>query len=81
VGLGRDDRPHAAGQVQGRRQDVNPQWNIPESIRQEHIRERDDARRFIRGGAPDNPLAAIASSRSLAYSIHGTTSPGASACR
>src|SRR5207245_9325880 len=54
----------------------NPQWNITESIRQEHIRERDDARRFIRGGAPDNPLGRyrIELGHSL-YSIHGTDIP------
>jgi L,D-transpeptidase ErfK/SrfK len=73
VGLGREDwrTPRRTFRVRGKT--VNPQWNIPESIRREHIRERGDRRRSIAGGDPDNPLGKyrieLADSR---YSIHGT---------
>ena len=55
---------------------VNPQWNIPESIRQEHIAERGDPRTFIPGGAPDNPLGKYRLELTLpTYRIHGTDIP------
>jgi L,D-transpeptidase ErfK/SrfK len=73
VGLGREDwrTPRRSFRVRGKT--VNPQWNIPESIRREHIRERGDHRRAIAGGHPDNPLGKyrIELANSL-YSIHGT---------
>jgi L,D-transpeptidase ErfK/SrfK len=55
---------------------VNPGWGVPERIRQEHIRERGDGRRFIRGGDPDNPLGKyrFELDRTL-YRIHGTNFP------
>ena len=56
VGLGRDDWRTPSGKFKIRGKTVNPQWNIPESIRKEHIAERGDPRKFIPGGAPDNPL-------------------------
>ena len=56
---------------------VNPQWNIPESIRQEHIaRARRLPRTFIPGGAPDNPLGKYRLELTLPmYRIHGTDIP------
>jgi L,D-transpeptidase ErfK/SrfK len=76
VGLGRDDRrtPKGRWKVQGKT--LDPRWNIPASIREEHIRERGDARTFIPGGAPDNPLGRhrIELTRPL-YTIHGTDIP------
>jgi L,D-transpeptidase ErfK/SrfK len=55
---------------------VNPQWNIPPSIREEHIRERGDPRTFIPGGAPDNPLGKHRLELTLPmYRIHGTNIP------
>ena len=55
---------------------VNPQWNIPESIRKEHIAERGDPRTFIPGGAPDNPLGKYRLELTLPmYGIHGTDIP------
>ena len=55
---------------------VNPQWNIPESIRKEHIRERGDDRTFIPGGAEDNPLGNRRIELTLpSYGIHGTDIP------
>jgi L,D-transpeptidase ErfK/SrfK len=51
----------------------NPTWVIPESIRREHIRERDDPRRSIAGGDPENPLGRYRLALSKApYAIHGT---------
>src|SRR6266516_3803458 len=55
VGLGRDDWRTPSGKFKIRGKTVNPQWNIPESIRKEHIAERGDPRKFIPGGAPDIP--------------------------
>jgi L,D-transpeptidase ErfK/SrfK len=76
VGLGRDDwrTPQGKFVIQGKT--VNPQWNIPASIREEHIRERGDHRTFIPGGAPDNPLGKYRLELSLPmYRIHGTDIP------
>ena len=76
VGLGRDDRRTPRGKFRVVAKTVNPRWVIPESIRQEHMRERDDARRFIPGGDPDNPLGKyrLQLSRRI-YGIHGTDTP------
>lgn len=73
VGLGRDDwrTPQGAFRIQGKTR--NPQWNIPESIRKEHIEERGDYRTFIPGGAPDNPLGLYRFELTMPmYRIHGT---------
>ena len=76
VGLGRDDWPTPRAKFRIRGKTVNPQWNIPESIRQEHIRDRDDPRKFIPGGAPDNPLGKYRLELTLPlYGIHGTDIP------
>ncbi len=76
VGLGRDDWRTPRGKFKIRDKTVNPQWNIPESIRQEHIQERGDYRTFIPGGAPDNPLGRHRLSLTLPmYGIHGTNIP------
>jgi L,D-transpeptidase ErfK/SrfK len=76
VGLGRDDRRTPRGTFRVSAKAVNPTWNIPDSIRREHIEERGDHRRSIPGGAPDNPLGkhrlSLAGSR---YAIHGTNIP------
>lgn len=76
VGLGRDDWRTPQGKFKIRGKTLNPQWNIPESIRQEHIRDRDDPRTFIPGGAPDNPLGRHRIELTLPmYGIHGTNIP------
>jgi L,D-transpeptidase ErfK/SrfK len=76
VGLGRDDWRTPSGKFKVRGKTVNPQWNIPESIRKEHIAERDDPRTFIPGGAPDNPLGKYRIELTLPlYGIHGTDIP------
>jgi L,D-transpeptidase ErfK/SrfK len=76
VGLGRDDWRTPSGKFRIRGKTVNPQWNIPESIRKEHITDRDDPRKFIPGGAPDNPLGKYRLELTLPlYGIHGTDIP------
>lgn len=76
VGMGRDDRRSPRGTYRVRGKTENPQWNIPPSIRREHIAERGDKRTFIAGGAPDNPLGShrIELADTL-YAIHGTNIP------
>jgi L,D-transpeptidase ErfK/SrfK len=76
VGLGRDDWRTPSGKFKIRGKTVNPQWNIPESIRKEHIEERGDPRKFIPGGDPDNPLGKYRMELTLPmYGIHGTDIP------
>lgn len=76
VGLGRDEWRTPSGTFKVTGKTVNPQWNIPESIRKEHIEERGDARTFIPGGDPDNPLGKHRIELTLpAYRIHGTNIP------
>ncbi len=76
VGLGRDDWPTPRAKFRVRGKTINPQWNIPESIRKEHIRERGDDRTFIPGGAEDNPLGNRRIELTLpSYGIHGTDIP------
>jgi L,D-transpeptidase ErfK/SrfK len=76
VGLGRDDWRTPRGRFRVRGKTVNPRWNIPASIRREHVEERNDARTSIPGGDPDNPLGKyrLELTHSL-YSIHGTNVP------
>ena len=77
VGLGRDDRRTPRGRFRVTTRTVNPTWVIPESIRREHIKERDDPRRVIAGGAPDNPLGKyrLKLDSAAPYGIHGTDIP------
>lgn len=76
VGLGRDDWRTPSGKFRIRGKTVNPQWNIPESIRKEHIADRGDPRTFIPGGHPDNPLGKHRLELTLPmYAIHGTNIP------
>src|SRR5438876_363051 len=76
VGIGRESWRTPRGQFHIRRKTVNPRWVIPESIRQEHIREYGDARHSIAGGDPENPLGKYRMELSLPpFSIHGTDIP------
>jgi L,D-transpeptidase ErfK/SrfK len=76
VGLGRDDWRTPSGKFRIRGKTVNPRWNIPESIRKEHIAERGDPRTFIAGGDPENPLGKYRLELTLPmYGIHGTDIP------
>ena len=76
VGLGRDEWRTPTGRFKVTEKTVNPKWVIPASIREEHMRERQDARRLIEGGAADNPLGHYRIRLSLPlYGIHGTNIP------
>ncbi len=76
VGLGRDEWRTPKGKFKVLGKTKNPTWVIPESIRQEHIRERGDHRRMIVGGAPDNPLGKYRLELTMpGYRIHGTDIP------
>lgn len=73
VGLGRDDwrTPKGAFKIQGKTE--NPRWVIPESIRQERIREKGLSEAFIEGGDPRNPLGKYRLELTMpGYRIHGT---------
>jgi L,D-transpeptidase ErfK/SrfK len=76
VGLGRDDWRTPKGKFKVKGKTVNPTWVIPDSIREEHIRERGDYRTLIPGGAPDNPLGKYRLELTMpGYRIHGTDIP------
>jgi L,D-transpeptidase ErfK/SrfK len=76
VGLGRDEWRTPTGKFKVTEKTVDPIWVIPESIREEHIRERGDPRKLIPGGDPDNPLGRFRMRLSLPlYGIHGTNIP------
>jgi len=76
LGLGRADYQTPLGVFHVKGKTVNPAWGVPERIRQEHIRERGDPRKFIKGGDPDNPLGKyrFELNRTL-YRIHSTNFP------
>lgn len=76
VGLGRDDWRTPEGTFKIRGKTENPTWVIPESIRAEHIRERNDPRTFIAGGDPENPLGHHRLELTLPlYALHGSNMP------
>jgi len=73
VGLGRDEwrTPKGPFKIQGKTK--NPTWVIPESIRQERIREKGLSERSIAGGDPRNPLGKFRLELTMpGYRIHGT---------
>jgi L,D-transpeptidase ErfK/SrfK len=76
VGLGRDDwrTPRGTFKVVGKTK--NPTWIIPDSIREERIREKGRHEKMIAGGSPDNPLGKYRFELSMpGYRIHGTNIP------
>lgn len=76
VGLGRDDWRTPIEHFHVTEKKVDPPWLIPESIRAEHIRERNDPRTMIPGGDPENPLGHYRLRLDLPlYGIHGTNIP------
>jgi L,D-transpeptidase ErfK/SrfK len=73
VGLGRDDWRTPKGQFKIQGKTENPQWVIPDSIREERIREKGLYDRAIPGGDPRNPLGKYRLELSMpGYRIHGT---------
>lgn len=82
VGLGRENWPTPQTPFRIRGKTANPTWVIPESIRQERIKEKGWSETSLPGGAPDNPLGKYRLELSLsqasgAYAIHGTNNPWA----
>lgn len=76
VGLGRDDWRTPTGKFKVTEKTVDPIWVIPDSIRDEHMRERGDPRKVIPGGDSANPLGHYRIRLSLPlYGIHGTNIP------
>lgn len=76
VGLGRDDWRTPQGSFRIRGKTKNPTWVLPESIRQEWIREKGRDVRMIPGGDPENPLGRYRLELTLpSYAIHGTNMP------
>lgn len=73
VGLGRQEwrTPLADFRVRGKTR--NPTWVLPESVRQERIKEKGHTEDMIPGGHPENPLGRHRIELTLgAYAIHGT---------
>ena len=76
VGLGRDDWRTPQGRFKVIGKTENPTWNIPQSIREERIREKGFSETSIPGGSPDNPLGKYRIELTLPlYTIHGTNIP------
>jgi len=73
VGLGRQEwrTPLAEFRVRGKTR--NPAWILPESVKEERIKEKGHAEDMIPGGHPDNPLGRYRIELTIgAYAIHGT---------
>ena len=73
VGLGRQEwrTPLAEFRVRGKTR--NPVWILPESVKEERIKEKGHTEEMIPGGHPDNPLGRYRIELTLgAYAIHGT---------
>ena len=76
VGLGRQDWRTPQGDFRVIEKARNPRWVIPESIREERIRDKGSSEKFIEGGSPDNPLGEFRLRLSMpSYAIHGTNIP------
>jgi L,D-transpeptidase ErfK/SrfK len=74
IGLGREDwQTPSSGSFKISEKTVNPKWVIPDSIRQERIREKGRHETFIAGGDPENPLGRYRMRTTVdLYGIHGT---------
>lgn len=78
VGLGREDWPTPTAKFKVTGKTINPTWVIPESIKQERIKEKGWSEEFIPGGSPDNPMGKYRIELTLPmYRIHGTNNPWA----
>ncbi len=74
IGLGREDwQTPRSGSFKIREKTVDPTWVIPESIRQERIRDKGRHERSIAGGDPENPLGRYRMRLNVdLFGIHGT---------
>jgi L,D-transpeptidase ErfK/SrfK len=78
VGLGREDWPTPTAKFKVSGKTTNPTWVIPDSIKQERIKEKGWSEDFIPGGSPDNPMGNYRIDLTLPlYRIHGTNNPWA----
>lgn len=78
VGLGREDWPTPTAKFKVTGKTPNPTWVIPESIKQERIKEKGWSEDFIPGGSPDNPMGKYRIELTLPmYRIHDTNNPWA----
>ncbi|HVN84429.1 MAG TPA: L,D-transpeptidase family protein [Candidatus Binatia bacterium] len=81
VGLGRDEWKTPLGAFRVADKTVNPMWILPESIREEHMKDGRPAPKFIPGGDPENPLGKYRlklqplGRAAGDYGIHGTNIP------
>lgn len=75
VGIGREGWSTPMGLTRIISKTVNPTWNVPESIHQEHAQKGDKLPAVVRAG-PDNPLGKYAMRLAVpGYLIHGTNKP------
>ncbi len=73
VGLGQQDWQTPQGEFRIRGKTRNPAWVLPESIKQQRIRDYGSSEEVIPGGHPDNPLGRYRMELTLpTYAIHGT---------
>jgi len=78
VGLGREDWPTPTAKFKVTGKTLNPIWVIPESIKQERIKEKGWSEDFIPAGSPDNPMGKYRLDLTLPlYKIHDTNNPWA----
>ena len=78
VGLGREDWPTPTAKFKVTGKTLNPTWVIPESIKQERIKEKGWSEDFIPAGSPDNPMGKYRLDLTLPlYKIHDTNNPWA----
>ena len=82
VGLGREEWPTPRTPFRIRGKTANPTWVIPQSIKEERIKEKGWSENSIAGGIAENPLGKYRLELSLsqasgAYAIHGTNNPWA----
>jgi L,D-transpeptidase ErfK/SrfK len=78
VGLGREDWPTPKAKFKVSGKTLDPIWVIPESIKQERIKEKGWSEDFIPADSPDNPMGKYRIDLTLPlYKIHDTNNPWA----
>ncbi len=78
VGLGREDWPTPTAKFKVSGKTPNPIWVIPDSIREERIKEKGWSEEFIPADSPDNPMGKYRIDLTLPlYKIHDTNNPWA----
>ena len=76
VGIGRETWRTPRGRFTVRGKTTDPVWVIPDSIRKERLEDKNDKRKWIRGGDPENPLGRYRLELTIPrYAIHGTNQP------